>query len=332
VVETLRVRRRVRPGAACILITGSSQDGVFVQDGECNGKPSYTRIYVSEGREPLPASLYSPARRNSWLIGTDPCRANGWVEVRSAAERAEFVQAGASGPWQEYNGSSWARSSAIRALTHCGSAAAGCAYLSGSRHQQHTHGLYTPAGRTCSGKPVYAQQTEGGASEQGLFLYAPAGRESWMVGREACKPSGWLEVHSSAPFVEAIHGVWREHVPGGNWDTNPGIQLQLHPLQDAFSGFSFADDRASLRDPNQVRRCAPRRPPSLILLISTPPPPHPAPNRALTTSLTSSHPPSLPRLCRCSAHPTANVPPHPQRQGLDSFTHIHRHHPIPPFP
>eukprot|EP00962_Isochrysis_galbana_P035119 scaffold11993_cov84-Isochrysis_galbana.AAC.1 len=251
-IDTLRSRRRVRTTEACFLITGSSQDGVYVHDGECNGKPSYTRIYVPDGREPLPAALYSPSRRNSWLIGTDPCRANGWVEVRSAAERAEFIQAGASGPWQEYNGSSWARSADIRALTHCGSAAAGCAYLSGTRHQQHTHGLYTPANRSCSGKPVYVQQAEGGQAEHGLFLYAPAGRESWMVGREACKPSGWLEVHSNAPFVEAIHGVWREHVPGGHWAINPSIQLQLHPLQDAFSGFSFADDRASLRDPNQV--------------------------------------------------------------------------------
>mmetsp|Transcript_24946 Transcript_24946/g.68432 ORF Transcript_24946/g.68432 Transcript_24946/m.68432 type:complete len:1333 (+) Transcript_24946:959-4957(+) len=257
VLETLRSSRRLPPGMTCVVVTGSSQDGVYVQDGECNGKPTYTRALVQEGRAPLPASLYSPSRRNSWLIGTEPCRANGWVEVRSAAERAEYIQAGASGPWQEYNGSSWARSAAIRALTHCGSAAGGCAYLSGSRHQQHTHGLYTPTTLTCSGKPVYIQQIGGdtvdnASAEQALYLYAPAGRESWMVGREACKPSGWLEVHSSAPFVEAIHGEWREHVPGGNWHINPSIRLQLHPLQDAFSGFSFADGRASLRDPNLV--------------------------------------------------------------------------------
>jgi len=269
VAATVRARRGLKSGIACVVVTGSTQDGVFLQDGTCNGKPSYTRVYVREGKEPAPASLYSPSRRNSWLIGTDPCRANGWVEVRSAAERAEYLQAEASGPWQEFNGTSWARSPGIRALTHCGSLTAGCVYISGSRHQQHTHGLYSPTGLTCSGKPVYVQQAgdsansppgapaasgaEGSISvEPGLYLYAPAGRESWMVGREACKPSGWLEVHSNAPFVEAISGTWREHVPGGTWGSNPSIRLQLHPLQDVFSGFAFADGRASLRDPHLV--------------------------------------------------------------------------------
>ena len=60
---------------------------------------SYTRAVPygwAEGGNP-PASLYSPARRNSWLIGTEPCRSNGWVEVRSMAERAELLQAGSSG-------------------------------------------------------------------------------------------------------------------------------------------------------------------------------------------------------------------------------------------
>ena len=36
-----------------------------------------------------------------------------------------------------------------------------------------------------------------------------------MVGRDACKPSGWLEIHSSAKLVEGIEGLWREHEPPG---------------------------------------------------------------------------------------------------------------------
>ena len=39
--------------------------------------------------------------------------------VRSSAEHAEHIQAGASGPWQEYNGTGWVRTAAIRALPPC---------------------------------------------------------------------------------------------------------------------------------------------------------------------------------------------------------------------
>ena len=38
---------------------------------------------------------------------------NGWVEVRTSAERAEHIQAGASGPWQEFNGTGWVRAAGI---------------------------------------------------------------------------------------------------------------------------------------------------------------------------------------------------------------------------
>ena len=103
--------------------------------------------------------LYSPTRRNSWLVGADPCRANGWMEVRSSAEHAEHIQAGASGPWQEYNGSGWFRTSAIRALPQCGTRADDCVYISGSSHQQHTHGVYVRTSLHCDHKPVYMQQT-----------------------------------------------------------------------------------------------------------------------------------------------------------------------------
>lgn len=229
------------------------------------------------------------------------------------AERAELLQAGSSGPWQEFNGarrgrraaasrsapatddaprsalgSAWSRSDAIRALTHCG-ASTGCVYIFGSRYQPHTHGLYMPTDLECSGVPVYEhmqdkhmQQADGGrpaseaSDEGGLYLYSPTGRESrmthlltsppallmspplfsrresWMVGREVCKPSGWLELHSGASLLEGIGGVWREHVPGGSWRVNAEIKLQLHPLQDVFSGFAYADGRASLRDPHRV--------------------------------------------------------------------------------
>ena len=45
-----------------------------------NGKPVYVsqRTDDEEGEKPY---LYSPARRNSWLVGADPCRPNGWMEV-----------------------------------------------------------------------------------------------------------------------------------------------------------------------------------------------------------------------------------------------------------
>mmetsp|Transcript_72915 Transcript_72915/g.200134 ORF Transcript_72915/g.200134 Transcript_72915/m.200134 type:complete len:156 (+) Transcript_72915:2-469(+) len=103
----------------CVQISGSSRDDAqYMQtpyvdvdyvDVErragCNGngKPVYlsTKVDEEEGVAPY---LYSPARRNSWLVGADPCRANGWMEVRSSAESAAHIQAGASGPWQEYNG------------------------------------------------------------------------------------------------------------------------------------------------------------------------------------------------------------------------------------
>jgi len=257
-------------------------DGVSGDDGcEGNGKPVYvsTRVDEEEGVAPY---LYSPARRNSWLVGTDPCRANGWIEVRTVAERAEHIQAGASGPWQEYNGTGWVRSTTIRALPHCGTSADDCLYVSGSQHQQHTHGMYARTSLKCDGKPVYQQQSAsaevGGAPQLGggrrstrtggakggdrgggepgdsrrLYLYSPTGRESWMVGRDACKPSGWLEIHSSAKLVEGIEGVWREHVPGGSWAPNPSIQVQLHALQDAFVGFNAPRSDGKIHDPDEV--------------------------------------------------------------------------------
>ena len=90
--------RRDREGSSprpCVSMRGSSRDdakyvqttytdGASGDDGcEGNGKPVYvsTRIDDEEGVAPY---LYSPARRNSWLVGTDPCRANGWIEVRAA--------------------------------------------------------------------------------------------------------------------------------------------------------------------------------------------------------------------------------------------------------
>lgn len=63
-----------------------------------------------------------------------------------------------------------------------------------------------------------------------------------MVGRDACRPSGWLEIHSSVQLVEGIEGSWREHVPGGSWAANPSIKLQLNALQDAFVSFSQHQD------------------------------------------------------------------------------------------
>ena len=156
-------------------------------------------------------------------------------QVRSSAEQAEHIQAGASGPWQEFNGSGWVRTASVRALPQCGTPADDCLYISGSSHQQHTHGVYVRTSLQCDGKPVYVQQTgpvphmlgtapsadgRAGSSAsrareiestrssraslsaaeaaQGdhrrLYLFSPSGRESWMVGRDACKPSGWLEV------------------------------------------------------------------------------------------------------------------------------------------
>ena len=59
-----------------------------------------------------------------------------------------------------------------------------------------------------------------------------------MVGRDACRPSGWLEIHSNVHMVEGIEGTWREHVPGGSWEPNDAIRIQLNALQDAFAGFA----------------------------------------------------------------------------------------------
>ena len=239
-----------------------------------NGKPVYVSQKIDDDVGVSPY-LYSPARRNSWLVGADPCRANGWMEVRSSAEHAEHIQAGASGPWQEYNGTGWVRTAAIRALPPCSTPADDCVYVSGSSHQQHTHGVYVRIAMRCDGKPVYMQQTGaawdrdddnprvsvarggsrdgvrggragldggGGSDYRRLYLFSPSGRESWMVGRDACKPSGWLEVHSAVDRVEGIDGTWREHVPGGSWASNPHIKLQLNALQDAFVGFSTRAD------------------------------------------------------------------------------------------
>ena len=212
-------------------------------------------------------------------------------QVRSSAEQAEHIQAGASGPWQEFNGSGWVRTASVRALPQCGTPADDCLYISGSSHQQHTHGVYVRTNLQCDGKPVYVQQTgpvphvlgmtpstdgrtgsasrgreiEGTRSSRAsltaaeasrndhrrLYLFSPSGRESWMVGRDACKPSGWLEVHSEVETVEGIDGVWREHVPGGAWASNPGISLQLNALQDAFGGFTTRPD-GRLNDPDGV--------------------------------------------------------------------------------
>ena len=80
-------------------------------------------------------------------------------DVGSSAEHAEHIQAGASGPWQEYNGTGWVRTAAIRALPPCSTPADDCVYVSGSSHQQHTHGVYVRIAMRCDGKPVYMQQT-----------------------------------------------------------------------------------------------------------------------------------------------------------------------------
>tara|TARA_B110001452_G_scaffold263398_1_gene264780 strand:- start:612 stop:824 length:213 start_codon:yes stop_codon:yes gene_type:complete len=50
-----------------------------------NGKPVYHSVKVDDD-EGIAPYLYSPARRNSWLVGTDPCMGNGWVEVRTSAD------------------------------------------------------------------------------------------------------------------------------------------------------------------------------------------------------------------------------------------------------
>ena len=92
---------------ACVQMRGSSRDDAryvettYYAGGRpgCggNGKPVYVSQKIDDDVGVSPY-LYSPARRNSWLVGADPCRANGWMEVRSSAEHAEHIQAGASGP------------------------------------------------------------------------------------------------------------------------------------------------------------------------------------------------------------------------------------------
>ena len=182
--------------SSCVQILGSSRDDAqYMQtnyfDSErrvgCNGngKPVYLSVKVDE-EEGVAPYLYSPARRNSWLVGADPCRANGWMEVRSSAETAAHIQAGASGPWQEYNGNGWVRALSIRALAHCGAGVDDCLYISGSQHQQHTHGVYKKTSLQCDGKPVYLQYNGQSPSEGGghggdgehrrLYLYSPTGR------------------------------------------------------------------------------------------------------------------------------------------------------------
>ena len=74
-------------------------------------------------------------------------------QVRSSAAQAEHIQAGASGPWQEFNGSGWVRTASVRALPQCGTPADDCLYISGSSHQQHTHGVYVRTNLQCDGKP-----------------------------------------------------------------------------------------------------------------------------------------------------------------------------------
>ena len=46
------------------------------------------------------------------------------------------------------------RSAGIRALPHCGTASDDCLYVSGTKHQQHTHGIYARTAMLCDGKPV----------------------------------------------------------------------------------------------------------------------------------------------------------------------------------
>ena len=86
--------RAHQSGRACVQLGGSSRDDAkYVETSHreagrpagCNGngKPVYVsqRTDDEEGVKPY---LYSPARRNSWLVGADPCRPNGWMEVRSS--------------------------------------------------------------------------------------------------------------------------------------------------------------------------------------------------------------------------------------------------------
>ena len=157
-----------------------------------NGKPVYVSQRIDDDLGIAPY-LYSPARRNSWLVGADPCRANGWMEVRSSAEHAEHIQAGASGSWQEYNGTGWVRTPEIRALPPCASADDDCVYISGSAHQQHTHGVYARTALHCDGKPVYMQQTGVSLEEREAAAAATA-----VLAATAARPASASAAPSAA--------------------------------------------------------------------------------------------------------------------------------------
>ena len=90
---------------------------------------------------------------------------------------------------------------------------------------RHTHGIYARTSLLCDGKPVFQQQTGAATPDIGdpreaaaaaargdaraLYLYSPSGRESWMVGRDACKPSGWLEIHTSYAAYSCVKPLTR---------------------------------------------------------------------------------------------------------------------------
>ncbi len=73
---------------ACVSIRGSAHDDAVYKQVDyvdarlgkpgCNGnrKPVYLSPRVAS-RDGAESYLYSPTRRNSWLIGSDPCRSNG---------------------------------------------------------------------------------------------------------------------------------------------------------------------------------------------------------------------------------------------------------------
>lgn len=149
-------------------------------------------------------------------MGAEPCRANGWMEVRSSAESAAHIQAGASGPWQEYNGHGWVRALTIRALAHCGTGDDDCLYIAGSQHQQHTHGVYKKTTLQCDGKPVYMQYNGNSPNEEGgrdgehrrLYLFAPTGRSTLTAPScgSACGPRQFTQCSHSLESIslEAI--------------------------------------------------------------------------------------------------------------------------------
>ena len=122
-----------------------------------NGKP----VYVSQRTDAdlgVAPYLYSPARRNSWFVGADSCcmRLDGGPPVS---------RAGRTYPGRGIR--SLARVQWLGVGTHIWDPCAapvrnGCRRLrdiSGSSHQQHTHGVYARTQMHCDGKPVYMQQT-----------------------------------------------------------------------------------------------------------------------------------------------------------------------------